>query len=143
MIRTADESVMDVQPNKVAIPGRLMRLKSLALVLALGVLSAPTACNRSKSTAATPVPVTTLDVVNQGVPDMDVYLSGATTPSLLHLGVALGSATTKLTIPDSIMVNGAAALKFLADPVGRVRTSVSSTILVHRGDVVTLRIPPG
>jgi len=120
-----------------------MRLKPLALVLALAVLSAATACNRSKSAAATPVPVTTLDVVNQGVPDMDVYVSGTPTPSLLHLGVAPGSVTTKLIIPDSIMVNGAARLKFLADPVGRVRTSVSSTIVVHRGDIVTLRIPAG
>lgn len=118
-------------------------MKSIALILTLSFFSAATACNRSQPAAAVPVPVTTLDVVNQGLPDMDVYMSGNSTSALLHLGVAPGSVTTKLTIPDSIMVSGAASLKFFADPVGRVRTSVSSTILVHRGDIVTLRIPAG
>ena len=120
-----------------------MQLKSLALFITLPFLSAATACNRSKSTAATPVFGTIVDVVNQGFPEMNVYVSRIPSPALIHLGVALGSVTTKLTIPDSLMVTGATSLKFFADPVGRVRTSVSSTILVHRGDVVTLRIPEG
>lgn len=120
-----------------------MRLKSLALVITLSLFSTATACNRSKSTAATPVPAMIVDVVNQGLPEMDVYVSRTPSPALIHLGVAPGSVTTKLTIPDSLMVTGATSLKFFADPVGRVRTSVSSTILVHRGDIVTLRIPAG
>ncbi|MEO7040915.1 MAG: hypothetical protein ABI035_01490 [Gemmatimonadaceae bacterium] len=120
-----------------------MRLKSLALVITLACLSTAAACNRSKSTAATPVPGTVVDVVNQGLPDMNVYVSRTPSPVLVHLGVAAGSVTTKLTIPDSLMVSGVTSLKFFADPVGRVRTSVSSTILVHRGDIVTLTIPAG
>lgn len=131
------------QPNEHALPGRFMRLKSLALVITLSFLSTGTACNRSKSTAEAPVPATIVDVVNQGLPEMDVYVSRTPSPTLIHLGVAPGSVTTKLSIPDSLMVSGAASLKFFADPVGRVHTSVSSTILVHRGDIVTLRIPAG
>ena len=118
-------------------------MKSLAPVIALSFLSAATACHRSKATAPTPAPVTVVDVVNQGLPEMDVYVARTPSPSLIHLGIAPGNVTTRLTIPDSLMVTGSTSLKFFADPVGRVRTSVSSTIVVHRGDVVTLRIPAG
>jgi hypothetical protein len=124
-----------------------MRLKPLTLVLALGCLGAVSACTRSSSTnagaPAAPVPVTTLEVTNQDFLDMDIYVISAPIGTRLRLGTARGNTTTKLTIPEGVLLSGGTPLKFLADPVGRTRTSVSSSIVVNRGDIVTLRIPPG
>lgn len=89
---------------------------------------------------AEPVPPTTLRVVNQGFLDMNIYvLRGA---QRLRLGTATGNATTRLTIPASLIF-GATSLQFRADPIGGPRASVSQEITVSAGDEVTLQIPPG
>jgi hypothetical protein len=90
--------------------------------------------------------VTTLNAVNEGAFDMEVFVANTpATPSgpRTRLGIALANATTPMTIPTDVMLANKTELKFFADPVGRTRTSVSSSIVVTRGDVVTLRIPPG
>lgn len=121
-----------------------MRLKPTAIIFALACLGT-SACTRSQSpragAAAAPL-ITKLEVDNQAFLDMNIYVirdGGAR----LRLGTALGNATTTLTIPESVMLSGGTPLKFLADPIGSRRTSVSSSIVVNHGDIVTLRIPPG
>lgn len=122
-----------------------MRLKSIALTLAMGSLGSLAACSRTPAAgvAATPATVTTVHVINDGGFDMEVYVADAPTGSRTRLGTVLANATTNMTIPASVMTAESTPLKFLADPVGRKRTSVSSSIVVTRGDVVTLRIPAG
>jgi hypothetical protein len=121
-----------------------MRSKTFVAIYALACLGTTSACARfrSGSTGAAPAPVITrVEVDNRGYLDMNVYVmrdGGAQR----RLGTALGNSTTTLTIPQT-MLSGATSLKFLADPIGGRRTSVSSTIIVNPGDIVTLRIPSG
>lgn len=126
-----------------------MRLKSVALILAMGSLGSIAACSRTPAAGvgAVPATATTVHVINDGGFDMDVYVidtpPDAPTGSRTRLGTALANATTNMAIPASMMIAKSTSLKFLADPVGRKRTSVSRSIVVTRGDLVTLRIPPG
>lgn len=121
-----------------------MRLKPTAIIFALACLGT-SACTRSQSprAGAAPAPlVTKLEVDNQAFLDMNIYVlrdGGAR----LRLGTATGNSKTTLTIPDMVMLSGATPLKFVADPIGGRRTSVSSSVIVNPGDIVTLRIPPG
>jgi hypothetical protein len=123
-----------------------MRLKPTTIILALACLGITSACSRSPApntgTAAAPV-VTKLEVDNQGFLDMNIYVLRGPAGSRLRLGSASGSSKTTLTIPETVLLAGGTPLKFLADPIGGRRPSVSTTIVVNHGDVVTLRIPPG
>jgi hypothetical protein len=123
-----------------------MRFKPVAIALTLVCLGSIAACTRKSSAgagnAATPEQITTVKVVNEGFLDMAIYVSGAPVGARMRLGTAIGSSTTKMTIPKQIMLYDSTPLKFFADPVGGSRTSVSSSIVVTRGDEVTLRIPP-
>jgi hypothetical protein len=82
---------------------------------------------------------TTLLVDNQSFSDMTVYvLRGG---SRVRLGLAPGAAKTSFIIPADVLVTGE-AVRFVADPIGIVRASVSEQIYVHPGDQVTMQIPP-
>lgn len=122
-----------------------MRVKSIALALVMSCLGTIAACARASSagSAATPVPATTVHVINDGRSDMEVYVAGAPAGPQTRLGTVPANSMADMIIPDRVMWMNSTPLKFLADPVGRKRTSVSSSIVVTRGDVVTLRIPPG
>ncbi|HEV2642397.1 MAG TPA: hypothetical protein VGT98_06810, partial [Candidatus Elarobacter sp.] len=83
---------------------------------------------------------TTLSVVNQAYLDMNVYVlrDGG---QRIRLGTATGNQTTVLTIPSDVLF-GPTPLRFVADPIGGTRASVSTSILVNPGDQVEMRIPP-
>ncbi len=84
-------------------------------------------------------PAATLRVENQGVLDMTVYvMRGA---ERVRLGIAGGLKTTDLPIPAD-MVFGASTLRFVGDPIGSNRNSVSDQITVAPGDTVTWTIRP-
>jgi len=124
-----------------------MRLKTVALALGLMCLGGAAACSGTSSSgaggAAAPEQVTTLKVDNQGSLDMDVYVVRAPAGQRIRLGTATAAAVTKMVIPSDVLLGGAnTSLRFIADPIGGVRPSVSSSILVTRGDEVTLQIPP-
>lgn len=121
-----------------------MRLKSTAVIFALACLGTSACTHTQSGRAGAPAApaVTKLEVDNQGFLDMDVYVvreGGARQ----RLGTATGNAKTTLKIPESVMRIGATQLKFVADPIGGRRASVSSSIIVNPGDIVTLMIPPG
>jgi hypothetical protein len=119
--------------------GSAMKIKSIAFALAL---AASAACNGfSRGSGATdPNQPTVVEVDNQGFLDMDVY--AVRSGQRWRLGLATGNSRTKLTIPQS-MVNGLTPLRFIADPVGGRRPSVSQEITVAPGDTVVMTIPPG
>lgn len=132
------------QPHAAALEVH-MRLQPIAVVFALACLGTSNACTRSPSAraGAAPAPVVTkLEVENQGFLDMNIYVM-RDAGVRQRLGTATGNSKTTLTIPEAVMRIGATQLKFVADPIGGRRASVSSSIIVNPGDIVTLRIPPG
>jgi hypothetical protein len=83
---------------------------------------------------------TTVRVVNQRFPDMDIF--ALSSGQRIRLGLATGNSTTTLTIPQ-YLVGGLTPIRFLASPVGGVSAPVSEEITVKPGDQVVLTIPPG
>jgi len=81
---------------------------------------------------------TTVTVDNQSFSDMTIYVSRG---QRVRLGSARGHSKTTFTIPPSI-VAGVSTLRFIADPIGSTRSSVSEEISVNPGDSVGLTIPP-
>jgi hypothetical protein len=81
---------------------------------------------------------TTVTVDNQSFYDMTIYVLRG---QRVRLGTARGNSRTTLTIPPSI-VAGVSTLRFIADPIGSSRASVSEEISVNPGDSVGLTIPP-
>jgi hypothetical protein len=111
------------------------RLPLLALLLVL-------ACSASGGAESAPGPErgpATLQVDNRNFLDMTVYVvDGA---QRQRIGVARGSSTTSLTIPERLIRGGASPLRFLCDPIGGQGLPVSEEIIVEPGDIVELVIP--
>lgn len=115
-----------------------MKIKSLALALVLlGAASCKTLSRGSGNTDQNQP--TVLQVDNQGFIDMDVFT--LRNSQRVRLGTALGASKSTFTIP-STLVNGLTPLRFIADPIGGRRASVSQEITVAPGDTVMMTIPP-
>ena len=110
------------------------------LVLAAALVSI-VACNGFKrgSGSANPNEPTRLQVDNQQFLDMAVY--AVRSFERIRLGTANGNSKTNLRIP-SALVFGLTPMRFIADPIGATRASVSEEITVAPGDTVVLTIPP-
>jgi hypothetical protein len=94
---------------------------------------------RQASTAVDRNAPTIVQVDNQGFLDMAVYLVRSS--ERLRMGTATGNRKTNLRVPTGI-VSGLTPLRFIADPIGGNRASVSEEITVAPGDTVVLTIPP-
>ena len=106
------------------------------------VLAALLACNAFKSgndTSSASGP-TVVQVDNHGFLDMTVYASRSS--QRVRLGTATGNGKTYFNIP-TVLMSGLTPLRFVADPIGGRRASVSEEITVAPGDTVVLTIPPG
>ncbi len=114
----------------------MKRLTCLALAATVALASA---CATSAGTqAAQQRPVTTVQVENQALYDMTVYVVRG--GQRIRLGLATGLSKTRFTIPQGILF-GLTSLRFVADPVGGRNTPVSEEIMVQEGEEVVLRIP--
>lgn len=114
-----------------------MKIRSIAFAF---LLLALVACNAFSRGAATDQnQPTVLQVDNQGFLDMDVF--AARSVQRVRLGTAPGNSKTSFTIPASL-VSGLTSLRFIADPIGGSRPSVSQEITVAPGDTVLMTIPP-
>jgi hypothetical protein len=82
---------------------------------------------------------TVVEVDNQGFADMTIF--AVRTSQRFRLGIATGNSKTRLTIPRSVS-SGLSTLRFIADPIGARRNSVSEEITIAPGDTVVLLIPP-
>ena len=82
---------------------------------------------------------TVVQVDNQGFLDMNIY--AARSSQRVRIGTAVGNSKTNLTIPAGL-VTGLTPLRFIADPIGGSRASVSMEITVAPSDTVVLTIPP-
>ncbi|MFN8582532.1 MAG: hypothetical protein U0163_16355 [Gemmatimonadaceae bacterium] len=82
---------------------------------------------------------TTVEVRNQAFLDAVVYAvrDGVS----YRLGIATGNTTSKFTVPR-YLDQGLYSLTFVIHPIGGRRNSVSDEVMVNRGDVIELTIPP-
>ena len=115
-----------------------MKIRSIAFAL---VLSSIAACNAFShgSPSADQNQATVVQVDNQGFLDMDVF--AVRSGQRVRLGLAPGNSKTNFTIPKTL-VSGLTPLRFIADPIGGRRASVSQEITVAPGDTVVMTIPP-
>ena len=115
-----------------------MKSSTIAFVL---LLLAATACKTFSHGSGTfdQNQPTVVQVDNQGFLDMNVY--AARSGQRVRLGTATGNRKTNLNIPPGL-VSGLTSLRFIADPIGGTRASVSQEITVAPGDTVVLTIPP-
>ena len=115
-----------------------MKIKTLTLSF---LLLAAGACAGAGSGSGNPSPSepTVVEVDNQGFVDMTIY--AVRSSQRFRLGLATGNSKTRLTIPTSVS-GGLASLRFIADPIGGRRNTVSQEITIAPGDTVVLTIPP-
>jgi hypothetical protein len=115
-----------------------MKTRLIAFTFLFTGLLACNAFKRGPDTSDMSGP-TVVQVDNQGFLDMTVYASRSA--QRVRLGVATGNNKTNFNIP-SVLVSGLTPLRFVADPIGGRRASVSEEITVAPGDTVVLTIPP-
>ena len=115
-----------------------MKIKSLALALALVLLGSGCKTLSPGSGSTNQNQPTVLQVDNQGFIDMDVFTLRSS--QRIRLGTAPGASKSNFTIPPSL-VSGLTPLRFIADPIGGRRASVSQEITVAPGDTVVMTIP--
>ena len=115
-----------------------MRTKTIFLATLLLIVSGCSAFRHGSEPAVQAGP-TTLEVDNRGFADMTVYVMRNS--QRLRLGLATGNHKTTMTIPPGL-ISGITTLRFIADPIGGTRASVSEEISVTPGDTVELLIPP-
>jgi hypothetical protein len=121
--------------NAAGIP-MLKRVIAFAAV-ALSVVSCKTLSRSSAND--TPVGPTVVQVDNQGFLDMTVYAARSGQRS--RIGIAPGNRKSNLELPR-MLISGLTPIRFIADPIGGNRASVSQEITVVPGDTVVLTIPP-
>ena len=115
-------------------------MKSRSIALALFLLFA-VACSTMApgSGSADQNQRTSVRVDNQGFLDMSVF--AVRSAQRLRLGLAPGHSVTVFDVPRGL-INGLTPLRFIADPIGGSRPSVSEEITVAPGDTVMMTIPP-
>jgi hypothetical protein len=121
-----------------AIAGSSMKIRSIVFAAVFLGVAACGSLARGSGTPDQNQP-TVVEVDNQGFLDMTVY--AARSSQRVRLGIATGNRKTHFTIP-SYLVSGLTPLRFVADPIGGRRASVSQEITVAPGDTVGLMIPP-
>ncbi len=110
--------------------------KGIAVLVVGALLSA--CSSRQRTDAELLAEHTTVTVDNQSFSDMTIYVVRG---QRIRLGNARGHSKSTFTIPPSI-VAGVSTLRFVADPIGSSRASVSEEISVNAGDTIGLTIPP-
>lgn len=114
-------------------------MKSRLIVFAFLCLGVA-ACRTLSNASGNQNEPTMVEVQNQSFLDMTVYAERNS--QRVRLGLATGNAKTRFVIPPGI-VTGITTLRFIADPIGSSRASVSQEISVTPGDTVVMTIPPG
>jgi hypothetical protein len=114
-----------------------MKVRSIVIAFSSVILLACNGLARGSGTSPDSGPAA-LRVDNQSFSDMTVY--AARSAQRVRLGLAPGHSNTVFTVPAALM-GGLTQLRFIADPIGGARPSVSEEITVAPGDSVVLTIP--
>jgi hypothetical protein len=115
-----------------------MKVPTIAFALLILSASACKTFSRGAGASDQNYP-TVVQVDNQGFLDMNIY--AARSSQRVRLGTAVGNSKTNLTIPPGL-ISGLTPLRFIADPIGGSRASVSMEVTVAPSDTVVLTIPP-
>jgi hypothetical protein len=115
-----------------------MRTRTIAPSILIAGLLACSGVKQGANTGIEPEP-TVVQVDNQGFLDMTVY--AVRSAQRYRLGTATGNTKTSFNIP-TVLMSGITPIRFVADPIGGRRASVSEEITVTPGDTVVLTIPP-
>ncbi len=115
-----------------------MKMRSVALASFLLFLAACSTMASGAGGADQNAPAV-VRVDNQAFADMTVY--AARSAQRVRLGIAPGHSVTMFKVPSGLM-SGLTPLRFIADPIGSTRQSVSEEITVAPGDTVMMTIPP-
>jgi hypothetical protein len=115
-----------------------MKIRTIVFAFLALAIAACNAFSRG-SGSYNPSEPTVVQVDNQGYLDMTVY--AARSAQRVRLGTATGNTKTNFPIPQTL-ITGLTPLRFVADPIGGRRASVSEEITVAPGDTVVLTIPP-
>lgn len=105
------------------------------LLLSLGILGC---ANRQEEPLPPRQPSASVRVDNRSPTQVTVY--AVRSGQRVRLGVASGSATTLLRIPESLLL-GASPLRFQMDPLGGNRRSTSYEMTILPGDQVMVIYP--
>ncbi|MCI0435156.1 MAG: hypothetical protein L0271_16180 [Gemmatimonadetes bacterium] len=113
-------------------------MRSMLLVIGLSLAFMGGCSTRAPRPA--PGAPTVLEVENQTVYDMTIYVIrfGG---SRDRLGTVTAHTTDWFTIPERLLF-GLTPLRFQADPIGVTAASVTREITVEPGDTVVLTLPP-
>lgn len=114
-----------------------MIIRSIGLAFFLAIL----ACSRviPGSVGTDRNDRTAVQVDNRGFADMTIYALRSS--QRVRLGVAPGYSVRVFDVPRAL-IGGLTTLRFIADPIGTTRASVSEEITVAPGDTVVMTIPP-
>lgn len=127
-----------IDPERLRTAEFTMKIRTIAFaLLLLGAGACKTFSRGSNDSAQNQQTVVQVD--NQGFLDMTVYAARST--QRVRLGIAPGNSKTNFDVPQGLIF-GLTSLRFIADPIGGRRASVSQEITVAPGDTVTLTIPP-
>ncbi len=115
-------------------------MKSRSIVLALLFLFAVACSTMAPGTGSSNQnQPTAVRVDNQAFADMTVY--AARSAQRVRLGIATGHSVSVFKVPPGL-ISGLTPIRFIADPIGGTRPSVSEEITVAPGDTVMMTIPP-
>lgn len=116
-------------------------MKNRSVALALFFVSIVACTTMAPGSLSTDLDnATAVRVDNRAFTDMTVYV--ARSSQRQRLGLAPGNSVTVFNLPRGV-VAPATPLRFIADPIGSSRASVSEEITVSPGDTVMMIIPPG
>lgn len=114
-----------------------MTIRSIGLAFFLAILACSTV--GSGSGGADQNARTAVQVENRGFADMTVY--AVRSSQRVRLGMVPGHSVKVFDVPRAL-IGGLTPLRFIADPIGTTRPSVSEEITVTPGDTVVMTIPP-
>ena len=128
----------DLEASRTAANGRShMTNRSIVLAFLLSLAGCGTLSPGSGGSGQDEA--TAVQVENRGFVDMTVYAVRST--QRVRLGLVPGHSTRVFDVPRTLM-GGLTQLRFVADPIGATRLSVSEEITVAPGDTVVMTIPP-
>jgi hypothetical protein len=111
--------------------------QSLSLLL---LLAATAACGwrAAHDPSMPPAPRTTVQIWNQALVDMNVYVQ-TESGQRMRLGMVPGSGSRTFVIPQGMVIDKT-RLRFQADPIGADALSTSEDLMVHPGDQLSLTL---
>jgi hypothetical protein len=125
-----------------ASPSRLGRLIPRVALAAIVAAASLASCSPKRGPAAVPDPVEEIPLEIDNHHYLDITIYAVHDGQLTRLGVAGGSAHTKMAVPARVLGAGR-ELRLYGDPIGSSDRAVTETIVVQRGQYIEWLLEPG